>query len=191
VPHLSCQASNDASVGARLRAIMSLEPTHGRRLPPGAIARRRAGTASPWTSNGAAADRTSKQLGAALVQSYTHTSSCITPRSCGSSMVAICSMLRYIFCAFVVLVASGCVALSQCKSGASLSELEAISIANSAAAEAGADLSTFKPPKAFFQYVEKDCTWSVFYDGIKPRPGNHFLVVVDDKTRQTTFVGGL
>jgi len=72
-----------------------------------------------------------------------------------------------------------------------LSKAEVLSLANSAAQAAGADLLQFKRPEAHFEYVRKDYSWSVFYDGFKPTIGNHFLVVVSDTTRTTQVVGGL
>jgi hypothetical protein len=72
-----------------------------------------------------------------------------------------------------------------------LSEGEVLSIANRAAEAAGADLLQFKKPEAHFEYVSKDYNWSVFYDGLKPTIGNHFLVIVSDTTRNTDIIGGL
>jgi len=72
-----------------------------------------------------------------------------------------------------------------------LSEAEVLSIANRAAEAAGADLLQFKKPEAHFEYVSKDYSWSVFYVGVKPMIGNHFLVVVSDTTRKTRVAGGM
>ena len=72
-----------------------------------------------------------------------------------------------------------------------LKEADAISIANDAAKKEGVNLSKFRTPDAHFEYVDKNCTWAVFYEGIEPLIGNHFLVVVDDGSRETEFVQGL
>ena len=71
-----------------------------------------------------------------------------------------------------------------------LAEAEVLSIANGAARKSGADLSKFNVPQAHFEYVEKNCTWSVFYEGVGSTIGNHFLVIINDNTRRTQLFGG-
>lgn len=71
-----------------------------------------------------------------------------------------------------------------------LSEVEVLTIANDAARRAGTDLSKFNVPQAYFEYVDNNCTWSVLYEGIGDTIGNHFLVIVDDNTRQAQLFGG-
>ena len=72
-----------------------------------------------------------------------------------------------------------------------LAEADVISIANDAARKSGTDLSKFRAPEAHFQYVDKNCTWSVFYEGVGSTMGNHFLIIVDDTSRRTQVFGGL
>jgi DNA-binding transcriptional regulator YdaS (Cro superfamily) len=74
---------------------------------------------------------------------------------------------------------------------AHLNRMQVISIANHAAAEEGADLSRYKEPEVYFEYVKKDWTWAVFYDGIQPGFGSHFTVIVDDRTGHAAVEGGL
>lgn len=66
-----------------------------------------------------------------------------------------------------------------------------IAIANDAARKTGFDLSEFQPPQADFECRLKNFTWSVFYQGIVLYLDHLFLVVVDDRTKQTTLRKGL
>ena len=101
-------------------------------------------------------------------------------------------MLQRIFAlAFATFVFVGCAACPNTAHNPKLSESEVEAIANSAAKASGADLSQFHAPELHYEYVSKDCTWSVFYQGIKPMIGNHFLVVVNDCTRAARVWGGL
>ena len=76
------------------------------------------------------------------------------------------------------------------RDGATLSEVEAIRIAKATALNAGVRLSDFDPPLAHYEYVVGDHTWLVSYSGKILRPGNDFLVAIDDKTREATFEPG-
>lgn len=89
------------------------------------------------------------------------------------------------------LVLSACAASHLNAHSPKLTENEVVAIANQAAEASGADLSQFSKPEAYFEYVAKDYNWAVFYQGIKPTIGNHFLVVVNDRTRGTQLSGGL
>lgn len=71
-----------------------------------------------------------------------------------------------------------------------LTKAQVIAIANDTARKSGIDLSEFQPPRADFEYVRKDLTWSVFYQGILLIPGNFFSVYVDDRTRETSLFRG-
>jgi hypothetical protein len=88
------------------------------------------------------------------------------------------------------LVFNGCSACPRGEHIPRLAETEVLSIANNAAQKSGADLSKFHAPHASFEYVEKNCTWSVFYEGIGSTIGNHFLVIVNDNTRSAQLLGG-
>ena len=74
--------------------------------------------------------------------------------------------------------------------GTRLSSADAIRIARHAAEHEGCRLSDFKPPKAHYEYTQKDRTWTVSFDGKVPVPGNQFWVVVDDQTGQTQVLRG-
>ncbi|MGA3287614.1 MAG: hypothetical protein ABSD46_09320 [Bacteroidota bacterium] len=71
-----------------------------------------------------------------------------------------------------------------------MSENEVISIANHAAEKAGHILSKYDKPKAKFNFISQDSTWTVFYDGIIPAPGNHFMILVKDQTGETQVMEG-
>lgn len=91
----------------------------------------------------------------------------------------------------IVLLASGCTGAIRSEHSAHLDREKVIAIADRAAKEEKIDLSKFKAPEAHFEYAKKDWSWAVFYDGIEPTIGNHFMVVVDDRTGHATIVGGL
>jgi hypothetical protein len=71
-----------------------------------------------------------------------------------------------------------------------LSEREVIEIAERAARRHGYRLADYSAPKAHFEFAKKDGTWTVFFEGRVPMPGNHFLVWVHDRTRQATIMPG-
>ena len=73
---------------------------------------------------------------------------------------------------------------------ARLSEVQAISIARHAAEREGKNLANYKDPEAHFEFIEKDQSWSILFDGKVPIPGNHFLVEVDDQTESTRVMMG-
>lgn len=98
---------------------------------------------------------------------------------------------RILYLVLASLLSGGCAACPRTAHNSLLSESEAVVIANHAAEASGVDLSQFHAPEAHYEYVSKDCTWSVFYQGIKPTIGNHFLVVVNDCTSETQVSGGL
>jgi len=76
-------------------------------------------------------------------------------------------------------------------SGARLTKVEAIDIAREAAEREGRNLSEYKEPVARYEFVYKDKTWDVFFDGKVPMPGNHFSVEIDDQTGKTRLLPGL
>ena len=67
---------------------------------------------------------------------------------------------------------------------------EAIQIANKAAQDASYNLSKFKKPSAHFEFDDKGQTWTIFYEGKIPKPGNHFQVWVNDITRESRVMPG-
>jgi hypothetical protein len=74
--------------------------------------------------------------------------------------------------------------------GAFLSRDKAVRLADDAALKKGYSLVDFLPPRVFYQFLKKDRTWSIFYEGKVAKPGNHFLVVVDDRTRAAQVLPG-
>jgi len=76
--------------------------------------------------------------------------------------------------------------------GASLSSAQAVDIANAEALRNGVRLSEYRPPEARFQPEPKRerPVWVVFYEGRDDRPGHHFLVAIDDETKQPTIGWG-
>jgi hypothetical protein len=91
----------------------------------------------------------------------------------------------------VFLALGSCAACPRSSHTPRLSEREVLTIANHAIEASGTDLSQFHAPEAHYDYVSKDCTWSVFYEGIKPDFGNVWLVVVNDNTRAARVDRGL
>ena len=102
--------------------------------------------------------------------------------------------------AAVLVLVDGCARYSHEKAGvaaadvrphvARLSEAQAISIAKQAAEREGRNLANYKDPVAHFEFIEKDRSWSILFDGKIPMPGNHFLVEVDDLTESTRVMMG-
>lgn len=74
--------------------------------------------------------------------------------------------------------------------GKKLSQADAIRIAAEAATKHGYRLSKFKPPRAEHEVTRKDATWSVFYEGKEPIPGNHFIVSVKDQSGEAQVMPG-
>jgi hypothetical protein len=75
--------------------------------------------------------------------------------------------------------------------GASLSRTEVIRLADAAAVKKGFILADYLPPHVYYQFLKKDTgTWSIFYDGKVPAPGNHFLVLINDRNKTTEVIPG-
>ena len=73
---------------------------------------------------------------------------------------------------------------------ARLSQAQAINIAKLAAEREGRRLIDYKDPEAHYEFIQKDRSWSIFFDGKVPMFGNHFVVVVDDQTKSTRIMPG-
>ncbi|MDA8099259.1 MAG: hypothetical protein M0042_06505 [Nitrospiraceae bacterium] len=71
-----------------------------------------------------------------------------------------------------------------------LSPEQAISLANQEAVRKGFDLSQYEKPRADYEILKKDKTWTVSYEGKKKLPGNHFLVWVNDQTGECKLMPG-
>jgi hypothetical protein len=71
-----------------------------------------------------------------------------------------------------------------------LKEPEVIKLSNAAAEKKGYKLANYEAPKAHYEYVRKDDSWWVFYQGKLRAPGNHFSVSIQDKTKKTEVTPG-
>ena len=80
--------------------------------------------------------------------------------------------------------------LNGCAHTPRMAQAEVVRAAGQAGEAAGYRLADYKEPEVHFEFTEKDRTWSVFYEGRVARPGNHFLVVIDDKTAATRVAPG-
>jgi len=66
----------------------------------------------------------------------------------------------------------------------------AIHLAEQALVHDGIELDRYFPPRAFYEFTARDRTWSVFFVGKSGALGDHYLVVVNDKTSGTEVVPG-
>ena len=75
--------------------------------------------------------------------------------------------------------------------GAHLTLETALHIAEAEALKNHESLADFLTPQFRYSH-DKDLgyIWAFVYDGKVPKPGNHFLVVVNDRTQQATFMPG-
>jgi hypothetical protein len=73
--------------------------------------------------------------------------------------------------------------------GARLAETDVIRIAGEAAVKRGFRLADFKAPEVH-PAVSRGGTWTLFYEGKTPRPGNHFLVWVTDQSGAAQVMPG-
>jgi hypothetical protein len=75
-----------------------------------------------------------------------------------------------------------------------LTRAEVIRMANLEARRHGYDLRAYERPDAHFNYVEKDNTWVIFYEGKAVNGmttvGNHFTVHIDDRTKEIWLIPG-
>ena len=67
---------------------------------------------------------------------------------------------------------------------------EVIKLANAAAEKKGYKLTKYEAPKARYEFVHKDDSWWVFYQGKLRAPGNFFSVSIHDKTKKTEVFPG-
>ena len=71
-----------------------------------------------------------------------------------------------------------------------LKPTEAIAIASEAAKKNGTDLAKYRQSSVCFDVSKDRGRWTVFFDGIEPKPGNHFLVWVRDDNGGAKIMGG-
>ena len=74
--------------------------------------------------------------------------------------------------------------------GAHLTQSQVIGIAKHTAESAGVHLADFQEPVARYECIAKDKTWTVFFIGKAPIPGNHFSIWIDDRTQKEQLLGG-
>jgi hypothetical protein len=100
-------------------------------------------------------------------------------------------MLRYRIVILVVALLAGC---ATAPTAPRLSEAEVIRIADAEARRHGYDLRAYERPKAHYNYVHRDETWWVSYEGKAVNGmttvGNHFSVTIEDKTKKLWLIPG-
>jgi hypothetical protein len=87
-----------------------------------------------------------------------------------------------------VLALVGAVLLAGC---AHLTHLEVIGIAKQAAERQGYHLRNYRKPAVRYEIGPEGKCWSVFFDCREPFPGNHFYVIVNDRSGVAKVMGGL
>ena len=71
-----------------------------------------------------------------------------------------------------------------------LSGAEVIAIANTEASRQGYDLAEYEVPCTEYELTAHNQDWLVFYKGKEQVPGNHFLVIIDDRTGKSRLARG-
>ena len=91
----------------------------------------------------------------------------------------------------VFMVGVGCTKPGQEKLKTNLTKEEVLKLAEEAAKSGGYDINKYNMTGCYYEYTEKDKTWTVFYE-LKPPtpPGGHFMVSVDDQTKKATLAPG-
>ena len=91
----------------------------------------------------------------------------------------------------LLVLLTGCAAVSD---HPRLTTAEVIRLADAEARRQGYDLRAYERPKAHYNYVERDSTWFVSYEGKGVNGmswvGNHFSVHVEDKTKKLWLIPG-
>ena len=72
-----------------------------------------------------------------------------------------------------------------------LSEREVMLIAEESARRNGYELANYSITTFEYEYVERDCHWTIVFNGKSDIIGNHFLVSIDDRTGTARVAGGL
>ena len=85
----------------------------------------------------------------------------------------------------------GCAAVS---SAPRLTANEAIRLADAEARHQGYDLRAYERPTPHYNYLHRDDTWWVSYEGKSVNGmttvGNHFSVTIEDKTKKLWLIPG-
>jgi ketosteroid isomerase-like protein len=74
--------------------------------------------------------------------------------------------------------------------GAHLTLGDALHIAEAEAIRNHVRLSDFQAPHFRYHHRDDGYVWVFIYDGTVPKPGNHFLVAVNDRTQYAKFSPG-
>jgi hypothetical protein len=100
-------------------------------------------------------------------------------------------MLRYHIATLLVALLASC---ATAPTAPHLSEAEVIRLADAEARRQGYNLPAFERPKAHYNYVQRDDTWWVSYEGKvvngMTTVGNHFSVTIEDKTKKLWLIPG-
>lgn len=99
--------------------------------------------------------------------------------------------MRSLIFIILVSVVSGCASCGAGKHVPSLTAIEAVEIANNAVLKNGINLEKYHAPEAHFEYVEANCEWFIHYEGKSNFVGNHFGVIVDDKSHRVNIGTGI
>jgi hypothetical protein len=67
---------------------------------------------------------------------------------------------------------------------------QVVQMADKFAKERGLDLDKYERPLVYYELIKKDDKWSVHYDGKSLITGDHFMIIIHDKTRKIVFYGG-
>ena len=93
--------------------------------------------------------------------------------------------------ALMAVLLASCSACPKGEHGAALTPTEVVRLANAAASSAGYSLSRFEAPQPHYEFVQRDCTWSVFYEPRGKSVTSGFLVLVHDHTKRVAIHGSL
>ena len=52
------------------------------------------------------------------------------------------------------------------------------------------DVKAYSTPKVSHECLERGCYWTFFYNGIRPMPGNHFMLLVGDPSGLVELLPG-
>jgi hypothetical protein len=100
-------------------------------------------------------------------------------------------MLRYHIAILFVAVFAGC---ATAPTAPRLSEVEVIRLADAEARRHGYDLRAFDRPEVHYNYLKRDDTWWLSYEGKSVNGmttvGNHFSVTIEDKTKKLWLIPG-
>ena len=96
---------------------------------------------------------------------------------------------RYLLVGFLAAILCGCAHLPP--SGARLGPLDAVRIAKEAAKRDGRALGHYRKPDT--DYYRDDCSWFVSFEGrgLLRKAGDHFAVLIDDRTGVARVIGGM